>query len=190
MVAPRASQLGPGWTLGTDGLFWRRAARVLLVDEADRLLLVRGHDVDQPERTWWFTIGGGIDAGETPRQAAVRETREETGLRLAQDDLLGPVLQRSAVFDFQREHVRQEEEFFLARITTPPPVRHDGWTAVERSFMDEVRWWDLAELRQVQVEVFPEGLADLTAELLSGWDGRVRRLKPQMPDDDGSRPGR
>lgn len=170
-------------------MFWRRAARVLLLDDRDRLLLVRGHDVDDPQRTWWFTIGGGIDPGETPRQAAVREVQEETGLHLAQRALTGPVLTRSAIFDFQREHVRQEEEFFLARITAPPPVRREGWTAVERSFMDEVRWWDLSDLRQVQVEVFPEGLADLTEELRRGWDGRVRRLKAQMHDDDVSRPG-
>lgn len=180
----RATNLGPGWTLGADGLFCRRAARVLLLDERDRLLLVRGHDVDNPERTWWFTLGGGIDPGESAPAAAVREVREETGLRLTEGDLIGPVLTRSAVFDFQREHVRQDEEFFLAHLHRPAPVRHDGWTAVERSFMDEVRWWDLAALRQVQVEVFPEGLAELTATLLRGWDGQVQHLG-MMSDDEG-----
>lgn len=149
---------------------------MLLVDERDRLLLVRGHDVDNPARTWWFTIGGGIDPGETAPQAAVREVHEETGLRLRHSDLVGPVLTRSAVFDFQREHVRQDEEFFFARVHQPAPVHHHGWTAVERSFMDEARWWDLEDLRQVQVEVFPEGLADLTARVVRGWDGRVRHL--------------
>ena len=148
-MRPRATNLGPGWSLGEDGLFWRRAARVLLVDEQNRLLLVRGHDVDQPERTWWFTIGGGIDPGESAREAAVRELREESGLAVRAADLVGPVLTRSAIFDFQREHVRQDEEFFLARIERPGAVRTDGWTAVERSFMDEARWWDLAELARV-----------------------------------------
>ena len=36
----------------------------------------------------WDLPKGGIDAGETPRQAALRETREETGLSLAADMLL------------------------------------------------------------------------------------------------------
>ena len=74
------SALGDDWTPGPDGLPWRRAARVILLDEADRLLLVRGHDTDQPDRGWWFTVGGGIGVGETSRDAAVREMREETGL--------------------------------------------------------------------------------------------------------------
>ncbi len=176
MVGP-GTNLGPGWTLGPDGLYFRRAARVLLLDDRDRLLLVRGHDVDQPERSWWFTLGGGIDPGETPRRAAVREVREETGLHLDEDQLEGPVLTRSAIFDFQREHVRQDEEFFLARIHRPGPVHLGGWTAVERSFMDEVRWWDLDDLDEVRLEVFPAGLARLTRELLGGWDGRLRHLE-------------
>ena len=76
------SRLGAEWVLGTDGLRFRRAARVILLDDSDRVLLLRGHDVDQPERGWWFTVGGGIDAGEDARAAAVREVREETGLVL------------------------------------------------------------------------------------------------------------
>src|SRR5699024_5779123 len=99
LVTSGATNLGPGWTLGPDGLFCRRAARVLLLDDRDRLLLVRGHDVDDPGRTWWFTLGGGIDPGESAREAAVREVQEETGLRIAEGDLTGPVLTRSAIFD-------------------------------------------------------------------------------------------
>jgi 8-oxo-dGTP pyrophosphatase MutT (NUDIX family) len=40
----------------------------------------------------WDLPKGGIDAGETPLQAAIRETREETGLRLQPECLidLGP----------------------------------------------------------------------------------------------------
>ena len=36
----------------------------------------------------WDLPKGGIDSGESPRQAALRETREETGLRLDADALL------------------------------------------------------------------------------------------------------
>src|SRR5699024_7998792 len=62
--ARMVSSLGSDWTRGADGVLFRTAARVLLFDEADRLLLVRGHDADDPGRSWWFTIGGGIDPGE------------------------------------------------------------------------------------------------------------------------------
>ncbi|WP_326645830.1 hypothetical protein OIE67_44645 [Nonomuraea fuscirosea] len=36
----------------------RFTARVLPVDENDRVLLLHGFDPAQPERRFWFTIGG------------------------------------------------------------------------------------------------------------------------------------
>ncbi|MDT4989246.1 MAG: hypothetical protein QOI74_3340, partial [Micromonosporaceae bacterium] len=68
----------------------RRAARVLLLDAAGRLLMLRGHDPARPDHRYWFTVGGGIDDGETPVGAAVRELFEETGLRIAPDALGEP----------------------------------------------------------------------------------------------------
>jgi ADP-ribose pyrophosphatase YjhB (NUDIX family) len=175
-VPLRGVQLEPGWELGPDGVYFRRGARVILIDPDDRVLMVRGHDVDEPGRSWWFTVGGGIDPGESARQAARRELFEETGLRIVEAALVGPVIRRSAVFDFLRQHVRQDEEFFLARIDDPGELNRDGWTDTERDFVDEVRWWDLDELGRVPEEVFPHGFVDLVRPLLAGWDGTVRHL--------------
>ena len=176
-----ASGLGPDWVLGDDGMRWRRAARVILLDDADRVLLMRGHDVDQPERSWWFTVGGGIDAGEDARAAALREVREETGIRLDPAALQGPVLTRSAIFDFYAEHCRQDEEIFLARVhpdhvVDAAELSRDGWTDLEHDVLDELAWWDLDALAAVEVEVFPVGLVELVRGLLPVWDGTTRHL--------------
>lgn len=169
-------QLGPDWVLGADGVPFRSAARLILLDPDDRVLMVRGHDVDQPDRHWWFTVGGGIDAGESPREAAVRELVEETGLVVDPGELVGPVIRRTAVFDFAARLVRQDEVFFLARVGDPGDLVVHGWTELERRFMDELRWWDLPGLARQPEQVYPPGLVELVAALLDGWDGTVVEL--------------
>ncbi len=53
------------------------AVSVHIRDDADRLLLV--HQVDRQQ---WGTVGGAVEPGESPAEAAVREAREETGLEV------------------------------------------------------------------------------------------------------------
>jgi 8-oxo-dGTP pyrophosphatase MutT (NUDIX family) len=172
----RPAALGPEWRRGPDGRLFRRAARVILVDPDDRVLLVRGHDADQPSRGWWFTVGGGLDDGETSRAAALRELREETGIELAAGALVGPVFTRSAVFDFVFEHCRQDEELFYARVAAGTRLSRSGWTDLEGELLDDLRWFTLDDLAHVTEEVFPVGLVDLVRRLLDGWDGVTRHL--------------
>lgn len=160
----------------SDETLHRQAARVLVFDEHDRVLLARGHDIDEPTHTWWFTVGGGIDVGESSREAAVREVFEETGLQLAAEDLIGPVIARRATFDFFAQSVRQDEVFFVAHIAGAGALSDAGWTDVERDFMDELRWWDLAELQAVDIRVYPAQLPELAVRLLHGWDGLVHEI--------------
>lgn len=175
------SQLGSEWVLGPDGLRRRDGARILLLDGEGRILLQRAHDVDNPSRSWWFTVGGGIQPGEDPRDAAVRELAEETGIQLKRSALIGPVATRSAVFDFLAETVRQDEVFFLATLPGGARPASDGWTAVERLFLDSQEWVEIDEIPRIEVEVFPADLHELLTELAGGWDGHVRELRPQGP---------
>jgi 8-oxo-dGTP pyrophosphatase MutT (NUDIX family) len=143
------------------------------------VLLVEGHDLDRPERHWWFTVGGGIAAGESPQEAAARELFEETGLQVQPQELVGPVLTRTAIFDFLGHPICQDEQFFvlhLDRAREPGELSDAGWTSVERDFMDGMRWWPLAELAAAAVVVYPAELAGVAAQLVDGWDGIVREL--------------
>jgi 8-oxo-dGTP pyrophosphatase MutT (NUDIX family) len=177
------TSLGPDWVLGQDGLRHRRAARVIVLDDAGRALLVRGHDADQPDRSWWFTVGGGIDSGETEVEAALRELREEAGLALAPEDLEGPVMTRAGIFHFFAETCRQDEVFFLARVGAGHVPVADGWTDVEREVLDELRWLSADELRAQPYEVFPTALPDVVEALAGGWDGTVRHLGTENDDE-------
>ena len=139
----------------------RRAARVLLVDAADRVLLFHGCDpADADAGHWWFTPGGGLDPGESPAQAAARELAEETGLVVEPEELGPPVHARTASFRFAGGSYRQTEDFFLLRV-----VEHEvdsaGFTALELSAVLGHRWWSRDELRSTDQRVYPVELPDV-----------------------------
>lgn len=143
----------------------RRAARVLLVDAEGRVLLFRGHDPDRPGLgSWWFTVGGGVDEGESVRAAALRELFEETGLTLGDEALEGPVHRELAEFSLGGVSYRQDNEFYLARIPSHDVVTV-GFTDLEQQFVLEHRWWTTAELRATADTVYPVALPDLLARL-------------------------
>ncbi len=172
------SALGPDWVIDEDGYPHREAARIVLFDAAGRLLMARGHDAAQPSRSWWFTIGGGLEPGEDPRLGAVRELYEETGLSVAPSALIGPVMYRSAEFDFLAVTARQDEWFFVAHVGDHAPgLEGTGWTELEKSVIDEQCWWDLDALEQVAAvsEVYPRGLVELARKWYAGWDGVMER---------------
>lgn len=66
-----------------------QAAAAVVVREDGRLLLVRRGR--EPQRGRWSVPGGTVEPGETPAQAAVRETLEETGARVRAERELGTV---------------------------------------------------------------------------------------------------
>lgn len=67
--------------------FTRLAAYVLCVDAVDRLLLTRLSD-RTARPGWWTLPGGGVEFGEHPEVAALRELTEETGLTATLTELL------------------------------------------------------------------------------------------------------
>lgn len=142
----------------------RVAARVVLLDPDGASLLIRSHDpdvVDGP--TWWHVPGGGLDPGETPQQAAIREIYEETGLRLAD---VGPCVgTRTTFFTFLGAAYRQEESFYVVRLPERIEIDDTSWEEVERRATLGWRWWTVDELRVTTETVYPRGLPDL----ISGW---------------------
>jgi 8-oxo-dGTP pyrophosphatase MutT (NUDIX family) len=101
----------------------RAAARVILLDEQDRVLLFEYDDPNyinplMPDSSrFWCTPGGGINPGETIEDAARRELWEEIGLT---DVFLGPMIAtlRGDLL-VQGELVRHVNHILVARVIAP-----------------------------------------------------------------------
>ncbi|WDZ87446.1 NUDIX hydrolase [Micromonospora cathayae] len=145
----------------------RRAARVLLVDAAGRVLLFHGVDPARPDFRYWLTPGGGLDAGEEPAAGAARELAEETGLRLTPAELGTPVWRETVEFPFAGVWYRQEQEFFLVRITAWE-VDTTGFNDIERASVTGHRWWPPEELATTTERYYPVDLPAVLTRVLGG----------------------
>jgi ADP-ribose pyrophosphatase YjhB (NUDIX family) len=114
--APRANSVVP-------------SVNVVVVNEAGEILLIRRADNDN-----WALPGGAMDLGESLPAAAVRETAEETGIRIEVTGLVGIYTDpRHVILYTSNGEVRQEfSVVFTARPTGGQP------TPSEES--REVRW--------------------------------------------------
>ena len=139
----------------------RRAARVMLLDGAGRLLLFR---FTAPGRTpFWATAGGECDPHEDFSDAARRELFEETGIVAEPGQ---PIAARGNDFvTFAGEPVTADERYFRVVVEAAPLediwVDTSGHTELERAVMREHRWFSRSELSAWHEPIFPPELLDL-----------------------------
>ena len=150
----------------------RFGVRVIVTDGSAVLLLIDS-DPGIPGSRWYVTPGGGVDAGESARDAAVRELAEETGLGVLASELNGPIAHRVAVHGYSDKISTQDEEFFVLRTARFTPDG-SGHTAAERQKLLGHAWVSLEGLAGVGVPVWPVELA----AMLERWEasGRVWEL--------------
>lgn len=155
----------------------RTSARVVLLDESGAVLLLRGSDpaLGEPAPKWWFTVGGEVQQGERLAEAAARELAEETGLRVAPADMVGPVWRRDQVFEFNGSLIDSEEFYFVHRTRRFEPSR-TGRTELERSYIHGHRWCDAADIAQLVAAgetVYPMQLSGLLTDAAALAGGRT-----------------
>jgi 8-oxo-dGTP pyrophosphatase MutT (NUDIX family) len=128
----------------------RKASRLILLDLERRVLLFR-HRRDNGE-TFWAPPGGGLEGGETFKQAALREASEELGMAGFPVTLLW---ERTTDFVYMDNPVKQHECLFL--IQGELPDLSDRVRKVhDQEGILEMRWWTASELESTSELVYPE----------------------------------
>ncbi|MFG2352616.1 NUDIX hydrolase [Streptomyces sp. NPDC048521] len=117
-----------------------------IITDGNRVLMVRRR-VKEGELSWQFPAGG-IEPGETPEEAAVRETLEETGLKVEAVSLIG-----------QRVHPKTGREMSYTACTVVDGEAH----VADEDELDAVAWVTLAEIP----EYVPYGLFGPVQDYLS-----------------------
>jgi 8-oxo-dGTP pyrophosphatase MutT (NUDIX family) len=140
----------------------RETARIMLVDEKNRIFLLKTHfdpEVGLPPR--WLTPGGGIDSGETTLEAAVRELREETGMRVNPEELGEPALVSSGRWDWTdgMSYHTYTDTIYELRVQNFDPDT-SGFTQDELRDILEYRWWTIQELMESDEQLAPHELRE------------------------------
>lgn len=127
-------------------MFTRTRAQALII-ESGRVLLARHHDLTI-NQVYWCLPGGGVEAGETPDQAAVRELKEEANLDIHIDAKIGELALPGVTQGYARGVT------YLAHIAGGDlKLGHDpeqvDW---EDKYLQEIRWIPIDEQSMPRIE--------------------------------------
>jgi ADP-ribose pyrophosphatase YjhB (NUDIX family) len=128
---------------------------VLPVDQYGRLLLVRhaGH------RDGWGVLGGVVEIGESPAEAAVREAREEIGVQIRLVRLLDVL----GGADYEVSYPNGDRVAYIAAVYEAAIL--DGSPAVGDDELSEVAWFAPGQLAGHDLSRFARALLSATGYL-------------------------
>ncbi|ADU08831.1 NUDIX domain-containing protein [Micromonospora aurantiaca] len=128
---------------------------VVVVDERARILLVRHAE----DGNGWAVPGGAVDIGESPAQAAVREIREEIGVRINRPRLLdvlgGP--------DYEVTYPNGDRVAYVTAVYQATIA--DGEPVPDHDEIGELDWFTPPQLAGADLNRFSRALLRATGHL-------------------------
>jgi 8-oxo-dGTP pyrophosphatase MutT (NUDIX family) len=142
---------------------------LLLVDDSDRVLLVRARDPRQPAAgEWWEVPGGGVESGEDTVDAAIRETAEETGYEVPRSRVGAACWAGEVTFRWNGRRYWASMIMHLARVRQPVDRRPAERTAVEQASLLDICWLPVTEVLAGTARYFPGSLPADLPRMLAG----------------------
>jgi 8-oxo-dGTP pyrophosphatase MutT (NUDIX family) len=148
----------------------RNVVRAVVLDDAERVLLLQVGELGNPEfGTAWELPGGGIEAGETHAQAIIRELREETGIVVTGELIQEPTWRRDVLYDYRGTRRLQHEAISAVRLPGPAPaVQSSLRDSFEKDDLFDARWWSVGDILNSSEWFYPRSLPVLLERFLRG----------------------
>lgn len=142
-----------------------RPISVCLFHHENRVLVSEGFDTVK-QSYYYRPLGGGIEYGESSREAVVREIREELGVEIENVRLLG-VLENIFIYEGQQGHEIVfvfDAEFIDKSLYQLAEI--DGYEQ-EANVSFKAKWYSLNENEKSGGRLVPETLAKMLTSLLA-----------------------
>lgn len=126
-------------------------AQCLVVRE-NRLLMVKHNHGDEE---WFCTPRGGIEAGETPEQAAIRELEEEC-------NVVGTIIKKTSEYADPFDDSNFFYTYHVDIGNQTPSLGYDPEIGIENAVLTEVLWMALNEISEVdRAHLWASGLLSI-----------------------------
>ena len=87
---------------------------------------------------WDMACAGHVDAGETPKQGAIREAREEIGLEVSEEDV-----------KLMFEHIEDEDYWEIGQVFFIKADKNEEDFILQKEEVEEVKWLSFKEFKKL-----------------------------------------
>ena len=151
----------------------RKSIKVILVNPRNEIVLVLVDDpriVDENGKyngQFWNLVGGALEDGETPKEAALREIYEEIGIDANKIKFGHEVWHGEIVLQIAENETLIDQRFFVAS-TTVENFDQSHLTEDEKGKVKTVKWFALDDIKNSKETIYPKKLAEYLEPILAG----------------------